>query len=513
MTLKTRYIILSVLCLLFASSCDKKNWDDYNAIQNPALSENLLTAINKNPELSQFASYLSKTGYDKVIASSKSFTIWVPTNAALQKVEPAILSNDASLKQFIGNHISNQTYLTSNVETFLYIKTLNGKNVTFTKTTVDEQPISKADQYVANGVMHVISDAIIPKLSAWEYLMSTNFLQKQQLESLNYTFFDKITAEQIGIDPNTGKPIYKPGTGVLHLNRFTDLAAINNEDSLYTYVVLTDVAYNAEKTKLAKYFQTGVQEVTDSLTNFSVIKSLSFKGVLNADNFPDTVYSTVDSVKFHLRKDDIAETHRVSNGIVYVMSGIDYKLLAQNNDSYTKIKPIIIQGEKLDSMLSVKSPNIRLRRNPDNSLFRDIILENHGVSSFWFNYRTGANSTEYKVYWRVVRDYSLTLSGTATDLTYFPLSLSFQTPSPLTFTKPKPGVIDNGINPATGKRTFSPDYSEVYLGNYTSPKYYSGNKLEPNGAGMLNIYLVGNASTTNGANTLLLDYIKLIPAL
>lgn len=506
-------IILYILCLFLASSC--KKWDSYNAIKDPALGNNLLNAINQNPDLSQFSALLTKTGYDKVLASSKTFTVWAPNNAAIKAVDAAILTDTARLRQFVGNHISNQQYFTSNVQTYLYIKTLSGKNVTFTKTTVDDQPITKADQYVGNGVVHVLSSAIIPKPNALQYLLSTSLLQKQEMLSLNYSFFDKTQAIQTGINPTTGAPVYKPGTGIITLNRFTNLAPIGNEDSLYTYVVLTDAVYNSEKANLAKFYAGSDAKVADSLTNFSVVKSLSFKGLLSADAFPDTVYSTVDSVKFHLRKADVVETHRVSNGIVYVMNALSYKLYGQLNDKYAKIKPITIEGEKLDSMLvtnPLKVPVIRTRRNPDSTQYQYIYLDNHGVSSFWFNYRTTANAVKYKVYWRVPRDYSLTLSGTATDLTYSPMSLAFGSQTAIAFTVPKPGVIDNGVDPASGKHTFSADYSNVYLGNYVSTRYYSGNKLDAGGlANCLSLFLVGNNVTTNGLNTLWLDNIKLVP--
>ncbi len=513
MTIKKHPIILfTILLLLFAFSC--KKWDKFNAINDPALSSNLLTAINQNPDLSVFAGYLAKTGYDQVIASSKTFTVWAPNNAAMKLVDPAILADTASLKLFVGNHISTQQHFTSEVQTFLYIKTLNGKNVTFTKTTVDDQPITTADQYVGNGVIHIISSAIIPKPNALQYLLSTSFLQKKEFTSLNYQIFDKTKAVQTGINPANGLPIYQTGTGIVTLNRFTDVAPIGSEDSLYTYVVLSDAAYNSEKANLAKFFVTSSPTRSDSLTSFNTIRSLSFKGLLTADNFPDTVYSTVDSVKFHLRKADIAETHRVSNGIVYVMNSVSYKLYGAKNDKYSKIKPLLIQGETLDSMQvtsPAKVPIIRTRRNPDSTWYKDIILENHGIASFWFNYRTPANAVKYKVYWRVTRDYSLSLTGTATDLTYFPLSLAFGSQTNIAFTQPKPGVIDNGF--VGGVHTFSPNYTDVYLGDYVSTSYYSGNKKELGGlANFLSIFLVSNNVTTNGANSLLLDYIKLVPS-
>jgi len=511
MTIKKQPIILLILCLLFAFSC--KKWDKYNAVPDPALSQNLLTTINQNPNLSVFAGYLVKTGYDKVISSSKTYTVWAPTNTAMQAVDPTILADTAKLRQFMGNHIATQQYFTSQVQTYLYIKTLNGKNVTFTKTTVDDQPITQADQYTGNGVIHTISSAIIPKPNALQYLLSTNLLQQKELVSLNYPFFDKTQAIQTGINPTTGLPVYKAGTGLVTLNRFTNQAPIGSEDSLYTYVILTDAAYTAEKTNLAKFYKSSTQTISDSITNYSVIKSLSFKGLLNSASFPDTVYSTVDSVKFHLDKNSITETHRVSNGIVYVMSAINYKLYGARNDKYSKIKPIVIQGESIDSLLQpAKSIAINTRRNPDSTTYKYAYLTNSGVASYWLMYRAPANSVKYHVYWKVPRDYSLTLSGTATDLTYSPQSFAVGSQTSILFTQAKPGVIDNGVNPATGLHTFSTDYSEVYLGDYTAPNYYSGNKADVGGlANFLNVFVVGANVTTNGANTILLDYIKLVP--
>jgi len=511
MTIRKQPIILLILCLLFAFSC--KKWDKYNAVQDPALTQNLLTTINQNPDLSLFAGYLVKTGYDKVIASSKTYTVWAPNNTAMQAVDPTILADTAKLRQLIGNHITTQQHFTAEIQTFLYLKTLNGKNVTFTKTTVDDQPITRADQYASNGVIHTISGAIIPKLNALQYLMSTTLLQQKEIVSLNYPFFDKTVAVQTGINPTTGLPIYKAGTGIVTLNRFTNLAPIGSEDSLYTYIVLSDAAYTTEKTNLAKFYKASTQTITDSITNYSVIKSLSFKGLLNSNSFPDTVYSTVDSVKFHLNKADIAETHRVSNGIVYVMNAINYKLYGQRIDKYSKIKPVVIQGEAIDSLLQpAKSIAINTRRNPDSTTYKYAYLTNSTVASYWFMYRAAVNSVKYHVYWRVPRDYSLSLSGTAIDLTYSPQSFAVGSQTSILFTQAKPGVIDNGVNPATGFHTFSTDYSEVYLGDYVAPNYYSGNKADVGGLlNFLNIFVVGANSVTNGANTMLLDYIKLVP--
>jgi hypothetical protein len=46
------------------------------------------------------------------------------------------------------------------------------------------------------------------------------------------------------------------------------------------------------------------------------------------------------------------------------------------------------------------------------------------------------------------------------------------------------------------------NYNEIYLGDYTATGY-----------GKVHTFLVSAASTTNGANTLVLDYIKMVPVI
>jgi len=519
------FLLLVISGILF-SACTKK-WDDHSAIIDPESSGTLLEKIQGDPDLSKFSEYLTKTGYDELIASSKSFTVWAPTNEAISKVDASEIGTDEKLKLFIGNHIADLSFQTTQLkEENVRIKTLNGKNITFSATEVDGSPIVKADVNVANGVLHTISSAIMPKVSAWEYLLSTNALQKQALQSFDYTYIDFATAEEIGINPTTGKPIYKEGTGIVNANRFLNRTSvrmvngvlevnssdISDENELFTYIVLTDDAFRAETLKLTKYYTLGSQDSTDSITRFSVVKDLVFKGVLDSDNFPAAAYSIGDSVRFHLDKSAIVETHQVSNGVVYVMNSINYDLTGagDNFDLYTKIKPILIEGESASNstdFLSVKTNSRPTRRAPDGSVFTQLLVQNHGTNTYWVRYRPNVvNSTKYKVYWRVVRDYNLVPAANATDLVYSKMRLAFKSVNPIVSPfdyVEKPGVVKDG-------NLYRPDYTDYYLGEFTSDKFYS-KTLKSGTEGALPVYLVGNNVTTNGQTDLLLDYIKMVP--
>ena len=351
-TIKNRFFLFLTLFLgIYLSGC-KDKWEDHNKIQDPVLTDNLFTQIQGNTDLSKFAELLSKTGYDKIVSSSKTFTVWAPTNKALQSLDQTIVNDTAKLRRFVANHISNQSYFTSMASPSITIRTLNGKNILFTKTKFEEANIVVPDRYVGNGVLHTIDLGIQPKLNSWEYLNNSSLsLQKTFLLSLNYTFRDSSRAEVIGIDPKTGIPILKDGTGFFARNYFLQKAAdVSNEDVRYTFVVLTDAAYSSEKTKISKYFTvinplaTPARNafVSDSLTNWNIVKDLVFKGDYSLAALPDTLTST-DSTRIHLDKSAILQTINVSNGVVYLMNRIDYKMSR-------KIRPVKIEGENYASI-------------------------------------------------------------------------------------------------------------------------------------------------------------------
>lgn len=489
-------IFLLILILLGFSGC-KDKWEDHNQVGNPVLNQNLLEMINQNSDLSTFAGYLRSTGYDEVIASSKTFTVWAPVNSALENLDPGIVSDDSLLKQFVANHISNQAYMTRNANPLLTIRTLNGKNILFTKTKFEEAGITTPDLYGRNGVLHVIDAAVPVKDNAWQYLNDyATTVQKTFLLSQNYTYRDLSRAEITGIDPNTGNPIYKEGTGYFNSNLFLEnVADLSNEDGKFTFVILTDAALTAEIAKVKPYFTVNISGLTpernafltDSITKWMIMKDLVFVGDYTDDNLPDTLVS-YDSVKVHLNPAAIVESHKVSNGVVYIMNSLEYRMK-------DKLKPVIIEGENyvpntlvtpaVSYMNTSGTRSVRTRKNPyTNQNFTEIYFYNHGTSGYWIHYLPTLNSgVTYNVYWVAVRDFNTT--GT---ITYFTQRVAFGTTA-LISTLPY-------------KQVDLLNYNEIYVGTYTSTVY-----------GPQHAFLVAFTSTNNSLNSLVLDYIKMVPVI
>ena len=175
------------------------------------------------------------------------------------------------------------------------------------------------------------------------------------------------------------------------------------------------------------------------------------------------------------------------------MSRINYK-------TENKLKPVLIQGEARTGVL-VSNLNFVQRRNPDGiTAFTQIQSLNLAAARSWYRYTATLNSVKYRVYWRAVRDFDLEPSAPATSLTYFPQRVVFKRfdatgPEALPYT-----LVTAKEVPNSNPKQFAPNYDEVYLGEYTVSRY-----------GPESVFLVSNTVTTVGLNSLVLDYIKLVP--
>ena len=193
-----RKIKYSVLLLLLVTAtyfvaCNKK-WDEHNQITDPAIANNLYQGISKNTSLTKFSDLLVKSGYDKIIATSKTYTVWAPSDQALATLDPAIVSDSAKLRAFVGNHIANLAYPTGAADQ--RVPMLNGKYNLFAGSKFDSANIVTANAYAANGVYHII-DKFIPRVdNCWEYLNNSIAypLYKTAVLNLNYPFFDSTKA-------------------------------------------------------------------------------------------------------------------------------------------------------------------------------------------------------------------------------------------------------------------------------------------------------------------------------
>ena len=466
---------------LFFTGC--KKWDNHIALTDGQVGKDLLQQIKENAELSKFAELLTKSGYDKVIASSKTYTVFAPTNTALATLDPAVVADSAKLSMFVGNHITNQAYQTTSAPGQLRLRMLNGKYNNMQGKMLEDANISGADKYAKNGFLHII-DKLVPALpNAWEFLETSALApakHKNYLLSQFRNVFDRTKAIQIGVDPNTGEPIYQPGTDSVRTNLFwRNVYDLRDESQQYTFFMLADAAWDAEVNKFKPFFATGSVDSTTNLSSEAVAKDLAIQGIYQPGSAAvDTILSKFN-VKVGIQKSAIVQTIKVSNGVVHIISSMN--VLPRH-----KFQQYIIEGENYDFTKEDKRGNtfFRDKLNPvTGKVFRDVVVENHGVSEFYLGYRlSNIPALKFKAYWVAVNDRINNFTGTHQQ------KLSIGTP-----TSPVLPYVTVAQN----------NYNEVYLGEFTLAKFNPS----------LFVFVTGANSTNRDQGKITIDYIRLEPVL
>ncbi|WP_158637297.1 fasciclin domain-containing protein [Lacibacter cauensis] len=478
--MKIRQTSLLLLAGLFSlqllSSCSKIK-DERNDVTDPALQQTLLDLVSANPQLSTFKEYLVKTGYDKIIRSSRNYTVFAPVNSALSSLDPAIVNDAAKLKSFVGNHIALQQYRTSEVAELTRIAMLNDKYNNMQGKKIEDANITVADKYAGNGLLQVIDKALPSLDNCWDFLSNNSnapVKQKTFMLSLFRKVFDATNAVVVGINPNTGEPIYQAGTDSVFTNLFWNkVHDLRQEKKQFTLFMLADAAWDAEVTKYMPYYVTNTADSNTLVTSWNVVKDFAVDTVYQPNAIPDTVLSKFGT-KLPVNKSAIVKTIKTSNGIVYIMSQM-------NVLPASKILEITVQGESYNASSVNRRSNTYFRDRYNTVTgkdFTDVLVFNHGVSNFWLRYDIPeVPSVKYKAYAVALNDFQtaaytqrLGIGGIVTTLSML-------------------------VNPNV--------YSEVYIGEFTQSKY----------SPVFNLYLLGANSTTAAVNPLSCDYIKLVPSL
>ena len=86
--------ILTLAAITLFSSCSE--WDDHFETDNNVshATSNLYEALCQNSETSRFAELAASVGYDKVLSSSQTYTVFAPSNEALANLETSNENRD-----------------------------------------------------------------------------------------------------------------------------------------------------------------------------------------------------------------------------------------------------------------------------------------------------------------------------------------------------------------------------------------------------------------------------------
>ena len=367
----------SIIAALALGACS--DWDDhFNADASilPSQNTNLWESIKNDGELTQFAALIEKTGYDKIIAGSQSFTIWAPKDNAIgfDYTSLTALSDSVLINDFVKNHISRANTLLSGQKNQERVYMLNNKLMHISGNsssegigsyTIQDIGLSMPNIATANGTLHKLEGRIPFTPNIYESLDTTN----HQIDSIA-KYFRKYHKREIDKSKSTAGPalngeltyidtVYSESNSLYSLFN----AYINHEDSSYTMILPTNKAWTEAKTTISEFYNYAPE--------FSVLQT-----VATATGTKDTI------VNVALRDPEQLKDSMVNRMLV--------QNLFYNNNIYDNKKLKEMQtgdAVKCDSLLSTHRSSgeydTKIYKEDIEALFKDAVRTDKSNGAVW----------------------------------------------------------------------------------------------------------------------------------
>ncbi len=359
---KIQGLALSLLAVGAVTSCS--DFDDYNTTPSDPLAsgnQTLWENIQQNPQLSDFATLVKRTGFDSQLASTRAYTVWAPLNGTFDLAAYQALNDSTLLQRFVKGHVAQYEHVASG-QMNERVHMLNGKSFSFAGQgayTFGSLPVNAVNLPGNNGVMHVLNGAAPFYPNLYEHIMAN------QQDTLLQQFFKQYELTELDTRNSVKGPVvggiqtYIDSVLVTSNSLLrTVSASLTNEDSTYTFLLPNDQAYQAMYDKVKPYFTfinttkvydvdkfadykgTTTKEVTvdaeflsDSLTRRTIVRNLAFsnndeynKWITERGEFTDTMRST-NRTKFSNPREILSHTVKketMSNGYAHTVDSLAF---------------------------------------------------------------------------------------------------------------------------------------------------------------------------------------------
>lgn len=234
-------ILLAITVGLINSACSNEEWDKhYNNTDVVLIDQSLSEIIKNETDLTIFSRLMEISGYDTILSSSQTFTVWAPLDedsawnadysAYLDESISVSASDVSKIRKLIGNHISRFSYPTSGLDSqrlFMLcnkigdFKMING-TAFLGKTALGTDFNIPAK----NGLLHKITGYNPYLPGHWEFL--NEYEETAELDSFKNHIQSMIITDDYGDEVNYF---------------FKNFAQLDNDDSTYTVIALSNTAW------------------------------------------------------------------------------------------------------------------------------------------------------------------------------------------------------------------------------------------------------------------------------
>ena len=136
----------------------------------PEVTPTVADIIANSPDHTVLAAVLDSTDLDVVLSGTGPFTVFAPTDAAFDAVDPmtliSLLLDNEALSAILTYHVAGDSVMSTDLSDGQVITTLNGGDVTVSimdgTVMINDATVIVADLVGANGVVHVIDAVLLP---------------------------------------------------------------------------------------------------------------------------------------------------------------------------------------------------------------------------------------------------------------------------------------------------------------------------------------------------------------
>lgn len=346
MTMKQHTAKLTILALAASLWACSDNWDKHYDNPDNVAGQTVLELIQANPELSKFARMIEIAGYDKLLGSSQTFTVFAPVDAALGDID---LDDVEQVKRLVANHISRFSN-SSSTSAAQSVKMYNGKHFEFDGLNFGGSRLLTADVVAKNGVLHTIASQLPYHYNLREYIdthASTSSIAAF-IARFDERKLDPEASVAVGVD-DKGQTVYD--SVLVNYNPIFDhkpygLGSISAEDSVFTMIIPDNQAWAQAYERISPYFKVydPDQAVADSIsevqTSLAILGDLVYRREIHDPASQQMLMSTSGSeISDPLALFDGTSKIEASNGLIYLAPRLNY----DNVETWNK--EIEVEGE------------------------------------------------------------------------------------------------------------------------------------------------------------------------
>ena len=162
-----KYLTATCALVLILFACQTDPWDSHLRESGQPAGATLLDVVQENPEWSTFYQALAATGYDSLLQSANTYTVFAPVNSAWSSVR---MSDVAALKKIVANHIAYEKRLSTDRLQRESLQMVSGKMVSYSAETqtFNGAQVTSPDHVAANGVLHVTNKLVEVQDNVWD---------------------------------------------------------------------------------------------------------------------------------------------------------------------------------------------------------------------------------------------------------------------------------------------------------------------------------------------------------